>query len=50
MPLDDGSPAPLSPAEAAELRRRQRGRNIALLVVLVAVVQPASLAAQGPQP
>lgn len=28
-------PPSLSPHEAAELRRRQRGRNIALLVALV---------------
>jgi hypothetical protein len=28
-------PPPLSPAESAELRRRQRGRNRALLVVLI---------------
>lgn len=30
-------PQPLSPEEAAELRRRRRGRNIALLVVLLAL-------------
>jgi len=30
-------PPPLSPAEAIELRRRQRGKNLALVVVLVAV-------------
>jgi hypothetical protein len=30
-------PPPLTPAEATELRRRQRGRNLALLVALVAV-------------
>ncbi len=35
--MADDFPRPLSPAEAAELRRRQRGRNIALLVVLLAV-------------
>jgi hypothetical protein len=35
---DDGFPRRLTPVEAAELRRRQRGRNLALLVVLVAVV------------
>jgi hypothetical protein len=34
---DDPFPPRLSPIEAAELRRRQRGRNIALLVVLVAI-------------
>jgi hypothetical protein len=27
----------LSPTQAAELRRRQRGRNIAMLIVLVAL-------------
>jgi len=32
--LDD-FPPPLSPAEAVELRRRQRGKNIVLLVVLI---------------
>ena len=31
----DEFPPPLSPAEAVELRRRQRGKNIALLVVLI---------------
>ena len=30
-------PPPLSPQEAIELRRRQRGRNWALLIVLIAV-------------
>jgi hypothetical protein len=35
---EDGFPPPLTPAQAAELRRRQRGRNIATLVVLVTVV------------
>ena len=34
---DDFPPQP-SPAQAAELRRRQRGRNIALLIVLLAVI------------
>ena len=33
----DTPPRPMSPTEAAEFRRRQRGRNIALLVVLVAL-------------
>jgi len=33
----DEFPPPLSPAEATELRRRQRGKNLALVVVLVAV-------------
>ena len=31
----DDFPPPLSPAEAMELRRRQRGKNIVLLVVLI---------------
>ena len=31
----DDFPPPLSPAQATELRRRQRGKNIALLVVLI---------------
>ena len=31
----DDFPPPLSPAQAAELRRRQRGKNVALLVVLI---------------
>ncbi len=35
--LDEAFPPPLSPEAAAELRRRQRGRNIAMLVVLIAV-------------
>lgn len=35
--MDDDFPPPLSPQAAAELRRRQRGRNIALVIVLVAV-------------
>ena len=35
--MADEFPAPLSPAEASELRRRQRGRNIALLIALLAV-------------
>jgi hypothetical protein len=35
---DNGFPPPLTPAQAAELRRRQRGRNIAMLIVLVVVV------------
>ncbi len=33
----DEFPPPLSPADAAELRRRQRGRNWALLIVLIGV-------------
>jgi len=33
----DEFPRPLTPAEAAELRRRQRGKNIALLAVLIAL-------------
>jgi hypothetical protein len=31
-------PPPLSPAEADALRRRRRGRNIAMLVALLAFV------------
>ena len=33
----DEFPRPLTIAETAELRRRQRGKNIALLVVLLAL-------------
>jgi len=33
----DEFPPPLTPIEATELRRRQRGKNIALLVVLIAL-------------
>ena len=33
----DEFPRPLTPVEAVELRRRQRGKNIALLVVLIAL-------------
>lgn len=33
----DDFPPPLSPAQATELRRRQRGKNVALLVVLIAL-------------
>lgn len=36
--MDQDYGAPLSPSEAAELRRRQRGRNVALLLALLAVV------------
>ncbi len=36
-PRMDEFPPPLSAAEAAELKRRRRGRNIALLIVLVAI-------------
>ncbi len=36
-PADDGFPPPLSAADATELRRRQRGRNVALLLVLVGI-------------
>ena len=35
--MSDSFPPPLSASEAAELRRRQRGRNIALLLVLIGV-------------
>jgi hypothetical protein len=34
---DDGFPPPLSITQTAELRRRQRGRNWALLIVLLLV-------------
>ncbi len=30
-------PPPLTPAETVELRRKQRGRNVALLIALVAL-------------
>lgn len=33
----DEFPRPLTPAEAVELRRRQRGKNIVLFVVLAAL-------------
>jgi hypothetical protein len=33
----DKDPPRMSPAEAEEFRRRRRGRNIALLVVLLAL-------------
>jgi hypothetical protein len=36
--LADDFPPPLTPEQAVELRRRQKGRNVALLVVLLAVV------------
>ena len=36
-PVDDGFPPPLSGVEEAELRRRQRGRNLALLIALIAL-------------
>ena len=36
-PLDDSFPPPLSRAESAELVRRRRGRNIAMLVALCAL-------------
>ncbi len=35
--MSDQFPPPMSPEAAAELRRRQRGRNFALLIVLIAV-------------
>ena len=35
MPVDDDFPAPMSPQVAAEFKRRQRGRNWALLAVLI---------------
>jgi len=34
---DDRFPPKLTPSQADELRRRQRGRNVAMLIVLVAV-------------
>ncbi len=34
--IDDFPPRP-TPAEAAELHRRQRGRNVALMVVLASL-------------
>ena len=37
MPIDDEFPPPMSPQVAAEFRRRQRGRNWALLLVLIGV-------------
>jgi hypothetical protein len=36
--LSDEFPPRMSPETAAEFRRKRRGRNIALLVVLLAVV------------
>ena len=36
--MDDGFPPPLSPEAARELRRRTRGRNIALLIALLATI------------
>ena len=35
--MNDDFPPPLSPAAALELRRRQRGRNLVLLLVLIGV-------------
>ena len=35
--MDEFPPRP-GPVEAAELRRRQRGRNVAMMVVLAGVV------------
>jgi hypothetical protein len=35
-PFDDNFPPPLSRAESDDLRRRRRGRNIAMLVALLA--------------
>ncbi|MGH7211502.1 MAG: hypothetical protein ACREF1_08585 [Acetobacteraceae bacterium] len=32
-----GAPPPMGPREAAEFRRRRRGRNIALFVALLAL-------------
>jgi hypothetical protein len=36
--LSDAFPPRMSPETAAEFRRKRRGRNIALLLVLIAVV------------
>ncbi len=36
-PVDEGFPPPLSAVDAAALRRRQRGRNVAVLIVLIGV-------------
>ena len=35
--MSDQIPPPMSPEAAAEFRRRRRGRNIAMLVVLLAL-------------
>ena len=35
--MEETFPPPLSPQAAAELRRRQRGRNLAVLAVLVGI-------------
>jgi len=37
MPAGPSNPAPLTRAESAALARRRRGRNIALLVALLAL-------------
>ncbi len=37
-PLDPEFPAPLSRAESIEFRRRRRGRNLAMLIALLALV------------
>ena len=36
-PLDENLSAPLSAADIAALRRRQRGRNVAVLIALIAM-------------
>ena len=35
--MDNGFPPPLSAEDAAEFARRRRGRNVALLIVLIGV-------------
>ena len=35
--MDDDFPPPLTVAEATELKRRQRGKNLVLLIILIAV-------------
>ena len=35
--MDDDFPPPLTAAEVTELKRRQRGKNLALLIILIAV-------------
>ena len=37
IPVNDGFPPPMPPQVAEEFRRRQRGRNRALLIVLIGV-------------
>ncbi len=35
--MDEGFPPPMRPDEAREFKRRRRGRNVALLLALVAL-------------